>query len=518
MPPKPRKTLTLEERVKVINMNSSGKSCKKIAEELGVGKTQIQCIMKRKAEVLEDFESSTSLNRKRKMRKTGNEEINELLLKWFTDCTARRIPVTGPLMKEKALQFASQLSNEDFKASNGWLDSFVKRNNIKFGKLHGEAGDVADETVADWKSKLTELCAGYSPRDIYNMDETGLFFRATTKHSYHFKGSDCSGGKHSKDRLTVALCANLNGDKEPALVIGKAEKPRCFSRNNIKSNSLPVTYFANSKAWMTSSLFERWLLAFDRKLKNEKRKILLFLDNAPSHPKISLDNIKLLFFPPNTTAKSQPMDQGIIQAMKLKYRKRQLQFMIAQMDKDTTLSGPEILKKITVLESIYWIDRSWKEVESSTVQKCFARCGFSAVEIMDEDDGLDDVPLSVLKLSKEVFGVQFSELMKIDSELMTHSSEMPIDWSKPAGEILHSSEDKEDPSEEGDCDKSQDEDRKVCTLSTALHHLEELKAFVTKNGKCTAFESLMDVEEDLINMVVHGAVKQTSIQDFFKPT
>ena len=39
MPPKARKTLTLEERVKVINLSSSGKSCKKIAEELGVGKT-----------------------------------------------------------------------------------------------------------------------------------------------------------------------------------------------------------------------------------------------------------------------------------------------------------------------------------------------------------------------------------------------------------------------------------------------------------------------------------------------
>ena len=101
MPPKARKTLTLEERVKVINLSSSGKSCKKIAEELRVGKTQIQFIVKRKAEVLEEYESNASLNRKRKMRKTGNEEINELLLKWFTDCTARHINVTGPLMKKR---------------------------------------------------------------------------------------------------------------------------------------------------------------------------------------------------------------------------------------------------------------------------------------------------------------------------------------------------------------------------------------------------------------------------------
>ena len=245
--------------------------------------------------MLEDYESSASLNRKRKMRKTGNEEINELLLKWFTDCTARHINVTGPLMKEKALQFASELNNEDFKASNGWLESFVKRNNIRFRKLHGEGGDVSDDTVSDWKSKLAELCSGYDPKDIYNMDETGLFFRATTKHSYQFKGSDCNGGKHSKDRLTVALCANLIGDKEPALVIGKAEKPRCFSRNNIDSKTLPVTYFANAKAWMTSYIFETWLIAFDRKLKKEHRKIILFIDNAPSHPKITLATLSCSF-------------------------------------------------------------------------------------------------------------------------------------------------------------------------------------------------------------------------------
>ena len=235
-----------------------------------------------------------------------------------------------------------------------------------------------------------QLCSGYDPKDIYNMDETGLFFRATTKHSYQFRGSDCSGGKHSKDRLTVALCANLIGDQEPALVIGKAEKPRCFSRNNIDSKTLPVTYFANSKAWMTSNIFERWLIAFDRKLKKENRKIILFIDNAPSHPKITLDNIKLQFFPPNTTAKTQPMDQGVIQALKLKYRKRQLQFMIAQMDKEKTLTGAEILKKISVLEAIYWINRSWREVEASTIEKGFRRCGFQSTPVCPVVDDEDD--------------------------------------------------------------------------------------------------------------------------------
>ncbi|XP_070551006.1 tigger transposable element-derived protein 6-like [Ptychodera flava] len=164
------------------------------------------------------------------------------------------------------------------------------------------------------------------------MDETGLFFRCTTDKSLHVKGEDCSGGKKSKERLTLMLCANMAGEKEKPLIIGKSQNPRCFK--NINPKTLPVDYYANKKASMTSDVFENWLLSFDRKLGRQKRKALLFLDNATCHPHINPRNVKLIFFPPNTTSKLQPMDQGIIQALKLKYRKRQLQHIIALMDED----------------------------------------------------------------------------------------------------------------------------------------------------------------------------------------
>jgi hypothetical protein len=40
------------------------------------------------------------------------------------------------------------------------------------------------------------------------------------------------------------------------LVIGKYAKPRVFKR----AKRLPVEYRANRKAWMTSTLFDEWLL------------------------------------------------------------------------------------------------------------------------------------------------------------------------------------------------------------------------------------------------------------------
>jgi hypothetical protein len=56
------------------------KSARKLAEELGVGKTQIQSILKRKIELIIDFEHNLDGDRKRQRIITRNEDINDLCL------------------------------------------------------------------------------------------------------------------------------------------------------------------------------------------------------------------------------------------------------------------------------------------------------------------------------------------------------------------------------------------------------------------------------------------------------
>jgi hypothetical protein len=165
---------------------------------------------------------------KRRHYLTSNEEINELTLSWFKDAVSRRVNVTGPLLQTKALGFAADLGITEFKASKGWLECFKHRNNVAFGTMSGERGDVNVESVEDWKKKLPNLCEGYDQKDIFNMDETGLFFKDTSRKTFHFKGDDCAGGKRSKERITVALCSSFSGEKIKPLVIGKSRAPRCF--------------------------------------------------------------------------------------------------------------------------------------------------------------------------------------------------------------------------------------------------------------------------------------------------
>ena len=240
---KKRKVLTLEDRVTVIRLLESGRSTHQVAEEFGIGKTQVQQTLKRKAEFMADYENNVNPDSKRQKCVTVNDNINELTWKWFQDASARRIHLSGPLIKECALEFAEELKIDTFKASNGWLDSFMRRHNIVFKTMSGERGDIDNTVVEDWKSKLHELCQGYDPKDIFNMDKTGDFFKDGKRTTFAVQGSDCAGGKHAKDRITVALCVSMTGEKLTPLVIGKSRKPRCF--NGIETSSLPVHYKFN---------------------------------------------------------------------------------------------------------------------------------------------------------------------------------------------------------------------------------------------------------------------------------
>ena len=79
MPPK-RKFLSLVERVKVIELNNKNRSACKIARDFGVGKIQVQNILKRKTEVLEEYENNISGGQKASdpvCRTSENDEINE---------------------------------------------------------------------------------------------------------------------------------------------------------------------------------------------------------------------------------------------------------------------------------------------------------------------------------------------------------------------------------------------------------------------------------------------------------
>ena len=168
--------------------------------------------------------------------------------------------------------------------------------------------------TAPWKNTtLPTILSNYSPRDIFNTDEFGLFYRALPQKTLHLKGEVCSGGKHSKIRLTGLAATNMAGEKLPISVLGKSNTPRSFKH----IRSLPCRYRGQNKSWMSSELFEEWVREQDKKFEKEGRKVALIIDNCPAHPSLeNLKSIHLYFLPPGTSA-SQPMDQGVIRPLRL---------------------------------------------------------------------------------------------------------------------------------------------------------------------------------------------------------
>lgn len=534
-PSKKPKELTLKEKVELIN-KSNGKSQRALAEQYGIGKSQVQRILKRKAELMTAYGENAPSERKRFRHSTTqhNEDIDTLCYRWFHRIRALNLPVSGPLLQEKARGFAEGLgiSSDRFKASNGWLDRFKNRHNINAGVICGESGAVDETTVADWHTKLPEILSGYDPKDVYNMDESGLFFRALPDKTLKTRGEECKGGKKRKDRLTASFCVNMMGEFEKTLIIGKCARPRCFKRMEIAS--LPVKWEHNKKAWMNTDLFTRWVQSFDRRMTNQRRKVILLVDNAPSHPKeLGLTSVKLVFLPANTTSRLQPLDQGIIKAVKANYRKRFLQTLLAKIDAGDDITN--VAKCVSVLDAINWIDYAVKEVKPSTVKRCFERSGITEAALGVDPE--DDLPLADLieadpddetSLLELVLRVQerlelsdgsVEDYLSCDAEVETCDGDVNGIELRVLGGFLEEQldhPDKEDKEDEDEDEEDEEDKNETCIVNVhqALHQLEQLKSFIVEKDATHLLTAVYDLQKGLCDLGLKSS-KQTAVTNFF---
>ena len=167
----------------------------------------------------------------------------------------RKAEIDTQDIKSKALEIAIGKGHFDFKASNGFVRCFKSRYNLHFKELHGDAGGVDSCASINWFQKLPGFIKDYKDEDIYNLDETGLLYKAQKGKSF-VSGSEAAdknlrGQKKCKDRLTVLVGGSMSGEKLPLLVIGKSVKPYCFKH----VRTLPTLYRSQISAWMDANLF-----------------------------------------------------------------------------------------------------------------------------------------------------------------------------------------------------------------------------------------------------------------------
>src|SRR5260364_14626 len=226
-----------------------------IAAEFDCDRSTISKILKQKkwAEIQEILPTSNAL----KTASPKFPQIKRALEMWIGTVEQHKLTLTGEVIRQKALQFAALLgiSEEEFRASQGWLTRFKARIGLCNHKFHGEAESAPIELLPQFREELKNILATYEPRDIFNADECGLYYRMES--SFSLSTTVRKGKKKDKTRITVLFTANSDGsEKLTPLVINKSKMPNAFRDANITYNQLPVDYYHNETAWMRQNIFK----------------------------------------------------------------------------------------------------------------------------------------------------------------------------------------------------------------------------------------------------------------------
>ncbi|XP_018792792.1 PREDICTED: jerky protein homolog-like [Bactrocera latifrons] len=169
------------------------------------------------------------------------------------------------------------------------LKSIAKTEFARHLKICGEilSSDTTEITPFIYKLRATMDEIGITEAQLYNADESGLFYRMLPDRTFvEAIEKTAPGRKILKERITFMLCANADGShKLKPLVIGKSANPRCFSGFNH-----PLEYVNSKKAWMDSQLLSEWFHdSFTKQVRtfcsenNLPLKALLLVDNYTAH-------------------------------------------------------------------------------------------------------------------------------------------------------------------------------------------------------------------------------------------
>ena len=116
-------------------------------------------------------------------KKVSFPNIEEALTIWVETALQAGLIITDNILSTKALGFAFLLKENKFKCSGGWVDNFKKRHNLRQYHIHGEAASAPLKDLDTMRENLRQTLKDYSPEDIFNCDETGLFWKMKPSHT-----------------------------------------------------------------------------------------------------------------------------------------------------------------------------------------------------------------------------------------------------------------------------------------------------------------------------------------------
>lgn len=349
-----RKVLDLNQRMAVVRLlRETPQTQKFISESYGISERNVRKLWNKRAEIQKDFDlaitsGSEYFLKKKNGKKPQVPEVDIRVKQLISLARHAKLPVTRSTLLTMAHRARNELlERSDISDSRKdklrvltfgekWVRNYVRRESLHSIVLHGEAGSVDEARLA---AKIVELklkIEDFSLENIYNMDETGFFFRLMPKRSYISQGENRStvrGTKQmrTKDRISVYACTSAVGDKVPLAYIGKSKIPRCLGKRNLAR----YNYQAQSNAWADQTTTRTWFSSvfLPHVRKRTRQPVCLLIDSCTGHGNLidPTNQVHVFQLPPSSTAKYQPMDQGIIAAWKVKCRTTLLDIRMKQI-------------------------------------------------------------------------------------------------------------------------------------------------------------------------------------------
>ena len=116
-PPKKRKGLSVEEKLKIIKKYDNERQVKQqkdIAAEVGIAPSTLRTILQNR----EKLSDASGCSRQR-LKSAKYEDLEKILVEWFHQARSSNLPISGPILQEKAFEVAARLGLDEFSASTG---------------------------------------------------------------------------------------------------------------------------------------------------------------------------------------------------------------------------------------------------------------------------------------------------------------------------------------------------------------------------------------------------------------
>ena len=253
-----RAQYTITEKLQLVNRIRKGESQAQVSRATGIADSTLRGWLKEEAKLrsfLDETDSKTGLCRKR-AKTSQNPDLDSAVYNWFAVKRSEGVPISGPILQAQAMRLSNSSSSaptsspaastsattstsptgptsptaNGFRASNGWLCRWQKRHGISAIKVSGEIRSADEGAAKAFQPELKALVEehGLGPDQIFNTDETGLFFKMTPERTLASRTDATSrhGHKQRKDRVTILLTCSWAGHKLKPLMVGKARSPR----------------------------------------------------------------------------------------------------------------------------------------------------------------------------------------------------------------------------------------------------------------------------------------------------